>query len=255
MDDDPAAPTEAFFDAWAPFYDLDYRDQAIGDVSFYVDLAREADGPVLEVGCGTGRIYLDLLRAGVDAHGIDVSRNMLAELERKARAADLDPRVRVADMRTFDADREYALVVVPFRAFLHNVTLADQKRALRSIREALAPTGRLALNFFAPSAEIICETYGQTAERTVERDGEAYTLTDRSEFEDELARIVRGERTVRNADDEVIAEGSYRIKLVTRDEFELLLETTGYADWEAYGGFDYDPLESVDQEMVWLVER
>lgn len=53
-----------FFDAWAEFYDVEYGEQDIGDEEFYVDLARQADGPVLEVGCRTGRIYLELLRAG-----------------------------------------------------------------------------------------------------------------------------------------------------------------------------------------------
>jgi cyclopropane fatty-acyl-phospholipid synthase-like methyltransferase len=65
---------------------------------------RPYDGSVLEVGCGTGRIYLDLLRAGVDADGIDLSAAMLEEPRRKAAEAGLEPNVGRADTTTFESD-------------------------------------------------------------------------------------------------------------------------------------------------------
>ena len=247
-------PATAFFDEWAEIYDADYRDQEIGDVDFYVELAREADGPVLEVGCGTGRVSLELLRAGVDAYGIDVSRKSLDVLERKAAEEDLTANVRLADMTDFDPERTYALVIVPFRAFMHNVTLADQRAALRNFRRALGPDGRLALNFFVASFDHICEYYGEPERRTIEREGEAYTVTDLTEIVDEVNQIVQGTRTLER-DGEVVREASYRLALVSKREFELLLSTTDWSDWDVYGGFDYEPLEDATQEMVWLVER
>lgn len=245
---------KGFFDEWADFYDADYEEQEIGDVEFYVELARQADGPVLEVGCGTGRIYLELLRADVDTYGVDISEEMLAVLEQKAIEADLNPQIRQADMTTFHPERAYALVIVPFRTFLHNVTLSDRKAALRNVRQALVPDGRLALNFFVPSFEVICETYGQQETRTVRREGEEYLLTDVTDIEDELNQIVKGERTVEQ-DGEVIREASFRMALLSKSEFELLLETTGWSDWTGYGGFDGEPLEDGAQEMVWIAEK
>lgn len=245
---------KGFFDAWAEFYDADYEEQDIGDIEFYRELAREADGPVLEVGCGTGRVYLELLRAGIDADGFDISEEMLEELERKAAADDLTPTVWQADMTDFDTGRDYALVMVPFRTFLHNLTLADRTAALQNFRQALEPGGRLALNAFVPSFEAICETYGEPRERTVTRDGAEYVVTDVTRIEDEVDGIVRAERTVQRGG-EVVQEGTFRLALVSKAEFELLFETTGWDDWTGYGGFDRDPLTDGADEMVWVAEK
>lgn len=244
-----------FWDTFAAFYDEYYDDERQpDDAEFYVELARDADGPVLEVGCGTGRVYLELLRAGVDASGIDLSAGMLDVLRERASEAGLDPRVRQADMRSFRAEREYGLVIVPFRAFLHNLTLADQKAALRSFRDALAPGGTLALNFFTPNFEFVCENYGEERVRTIEHEDEAYDLRVVTELDDAVEQIARTDQMLEQ-DGEVIRESSYRIALVSKREFELLLEATGWSDWTVYGGFDGDPLEDASQEMVWVVER
>lgn len=251
---------EQFFDALAPYYDDVYsedraRSAGHGEkVAFYLELAREADGPVLEVGCGTGRVYLELLAAGVDAYGFDVSAGMLDELERGATDRGLDPSVRQADMADFEPRRTYDLVVIPGRGFLHNVTRTDQQRTLRRIRDALADDGRLVCNFLTPDLAAIGDEVGRTETRTFDHGGEEYTFEMRDEFEDEIAQVVRGERAVRDGDGEVVAETSFRIKLVSRDEFALLLETAGYSDWEVYGGFDREPLTAPDQEMVWFAE-
>lgn len=247
-------PAKAFFDDWAGFYDDYYREQDIGDREFYVDLAREAGGPVLEVGCGTGRIYLELLRADVDAYGIDVSDEMLDVLRERAEGAGLSPRVRRADVTDFDPKREYALVIVPFRAFLHVLGLENQQAALRNLRTALVPGGRLVLNFFPPNVEWIAERYGEPQTDAIEHDGRTYRVTSLSELEDDVEWIVREHRTVER-DGEVISESAFRLELVTKREFELLCETTGWSDWTVYGGFDREPLEHAGQEQVWFVEK
>ncbi|GAB7020555.1 class I SAM-dependent methyltransferase [Halostagnicola bangensis] len=162
---------DEYFDETAAFYDAVYDESVDGDLEFYRDLAREADGPVLEVGCGTGRIYLELLRDGVDADGIDISSGMLEILRENAAEDELEPTVREVDVTAFEADREYALVIVPFRTFLHVIEIDDQLEALERIHDALAPGGRLVLNAFVPSFEVICEQYGTWEERTLEIEG------------------------------------------------------------------------------------
>ncbi|MEF8938073.1 MAG: class I SAM-dependent methyltransferase, partial [Halovenus sp.] len=246
-------PVKRFFDEWAEFYDADYRDQDIGDVDFYLELAREADGPVLEIGCGTGRVYLELLRADVDAYGIDISQEMLDVLEQKAAEAGLTPHVRQADMRRFEPQREYALVIVPFRTFLHNITLADQQQTLRNLYRALGSDGQLALNFFPPNFEIICDTYGEPQTRVVEQGGDDYTVTTVTELVDDIEQVVEERRTLeRNT--EVRREATFRLTLVSKREFELLLETTEWSEWTVFGGFDREPVEDATQELVWIAE-
>lgn len=247
-------PAEDFFDELAELYDPAHRDRDIGDESFYRELAMNADGPVLEVGCGTGRIYLELLRAGVDADGFDVSEGMLEVLRSKAETSDLDAFVWRDDMREFTAPREYDLVIIPFRTFLHNVTVDDQLATLQHCKEALAPGGRLALNFFAPNFEYICSTYGEPDSWSFRHGGAEYRVTDVTDFIDEVEQIIASTRRVTRGET-IVSEATFELALVSKREFELLLENTGWSDWEVFGGFGGDRLESTDQEMVWIVER
>ncbi len=244
-----------YFDRFAAFYDAVYDQQAgvvEDDVAFYRELAADADGPVLEVGCGTGRVYLELLRAGIDADGIDVSSGMLEVLREKAAAEGLEPNVREADVTAFRSEREYGLVIVPFRAFLHLTTVDEQLAALERIHDALAPGGRLALNVFTPNFDVICEAYGEWEETAVALEGETYTYRTVTELVDEVEQIARIRSEVLTNDGERLFEREAPIALLSKREFDLLFRQSPFASWEVYGGFEDDALESSSQEMVWI---
>jgi SAM-dependent methyltransferase len=140
---------------FAEFYDhvTLYRERP--DLDFYVGLAREASGPILEVGCGTGRVLLPCARAGATIIGIDISAAMLAVARAKLDAEPADVRARVqlieGDMRDLDLGRTFALIALPFRSFQHLMTAEEQQETLRRLRAHLAPSGRLVLDLFNPS--------------------------------------------------------------------------------------------------------
>jgi len=257
MAEDQSEDDRAHFDAVAAFYDAQYDrdDVAVGDVEFYRERALAADGPVLEAGCGTGRIYLDLLDAGVDADGFDLSAGMLAVLRERAAERGLDPSVWRADMTSVAVDRAYDLVICPFRAFLHLRTVDDMLAALERFHDALAPGGECALNFFTPNLDLICDTYGevQTVELTV--DGRPHTLETRQEIVDEVALRTRGEWRLLDDDGAVVADSAYTLNLLTRDEFELLARLSPFDEWSVQGGFDGEPLDGWGREMVWTLRR
>jgi SAM-dependent methyltransferase len=150
----------------ADFFDH-YQTGVEGDVEFYVDRAAKAGGPVLELGCGTGRILIPVARAGVDVVGLDRAPSMLAAA--RAKLSGLPPEVRnrielvEADMRRFSLGRRFALVMIPYRAFLHMLTVDAQRDCLRSVREHLTGDGRLVLNVFDPSLTVIASRLGPAA--------------------------------------------------------------------------------------------
>ncbi len=249
--DDTDAFEAAVYDAWTDASDLPWTE----DVAFYRRLAREADGPALEVGVGTGRVYLELRRDGIDIDGIDLSAARLAHLRETADDEVLDVSVRQADVTTFDPDREYGLVYCPARVFNLVTSLADQRAALQNIHDALAPGGRFALNTFAPDPHFVAETYGEPSEIEVAVDGATYTVRDVMELDDAIERVGTQHREVVDADGDVVFETETPLALVTKREFELLFADAGFSDWTFYGGFDGGPLETTSQELVAVAER
>ncbi|MBI2865631.1 MAG: class I SAM-dependent methyltransferase [Chloroflexi bacterium] len=242
---------------WGEIYDLIHGgDDA--DVDFYLDEAMRANGPVLEVACGTGRILLRLLQLEIDAWGIDVSQPMLDRLAEKARRLGLQARAVRADMRAFTLSQRFALIIVPFRSFLHLETKEDQLAALSCFRKHLAPDGRLALNFFAPVAEALAGGGGGlrlgreivdagTGRRYKAWQSVSNDHQNRRQTIDWVLQELSG-------GGEVVATNSLPLRLhwIYKSEFELLLKAAGFSQWSVYGGFNGEPLEGEGQEMVWI---
>jgi SAM-dependent methyltransferase len=241
-------------------YDLAYsayRD----DLDFYVAAARGAGGAVLEAACGTGRILIPTLQAGVDIDGFDLEPAMLERLKQKAAALGLAPRVYTADMRDFTLQRRYALVTVPFRAFMHLLTTDDQLRALRCMREHLEPGGALVLNFFYPSFERIANP-GE--EPRIEREfphpetGLPVVLQGRTSF-DRVNQLLEAKQEVLVSDARGYVSATraraFTLRWTYRYEMELLLEAAGFTRYAVAGGFDGRPLERDTDEMVWTAWR
>lgn len=207
----------------------------------------------MEVGCGTGRIYLELLKNGIGAYGIDISGEMLVELRNKAKAMNLKPKVSAGDMRNFKLGERFALIIVPFRSFLYNLTTDDQLRTLKNFKRHLAPKGRLILNFFYPDIERMM-SYGKESEELIVTDKGDFGLREKSYFVDEVNQIIETAAIVYKGG-EVYWRGNYRFALIYKREFEVLLRLAGFRKWSMYGGFDYRPLTSYKQEMVWVIEN
>ncbi len=137
------------YDAWAEWYDVFYSTVGVEDVEFYVGLAQASGGPVLEIGCGTGRVSLPIAAAGIDVVGVDVSTAMLTKArERAATTKNHSGAVEFVqgDMRTLALDRRFPLVIIPARTLYLALTPEEQLESLRRAAAHLAPRGALAFN-------------------------------------------------------------------------------------------------------------
>jgi SAM-dependent methyltransferase len=145
-------------------YVVPYRTRS--DIGFYVEAAQTSGGPVLEVGCGTGRVLIPTARAGVDIVGVDLSPHMLrvcqTRLHNEPDTVQSRVRLRQADMRNFDLAQRFSLVTLPFRPFQHLTTVEDQRSCLASIHRHLDEAGRLILDLFNPSLDaLVRDNVGQ----------------------------------------------------------------------------------------------
>lgn len=239
--------------------------QARQDVDFYVQEARAAAGPVLELGCGTGRILLPIARAGATITGIDGSRQMLARCRAKlaAEPAALRQRVtlREGDIHDFALDGRFALVIAPFRVFQHLLTSDAQLRALGAVRRHLAPGGRLIFDVFNPRFEMLVAADGQEHEETGEHllpDGRSFRRT---------YRIARVDWVAQTSDSELIYYVSpepgappvrhvqaFQMRWYLRAELEHLLARAGFVVREIYGDWNRAPLADGAPEQIVVAE-
>jgi SAM-dependent methyltransferase len=225
-------------------------------LDFYVALARETNGPVLDIACGTGRILLPCLAAGVDIEGLDLYEPMLKRLRTKAAALNLSPRLHQADMCDFSLPRTYGLVMIPFNAFIHNMTQQAQISCLERCREHLLTGGKLVFDTFFPSPKIVGaspNTRVLEGEMPHPQTGLPMRMYDTRTF-DRVAQTQHSlnELELLAADGTVqsVLRSQISARYVYKHEMELLLRVAGFARWEIYGDFDGRPLTREDELMV-----
>ena len=159
-------------------------------------------------------------------------------------------------MRNFKLDHKFSLIIIPFRSFLCNLTIDDQINTLKSIKKHLLPKGKLILDIFNPSIEMLKTISEKKASK---RDIKAiikpkYMLRNRSFFIDEPNLII-GWTTRVYKNNKKIWEGEASIALINKREFELLLRLVGFRKWTLYGDFDYNPFETTKKDMVWIIKN
>lgn len=246
-------------------YVVPYRERA--DVAFFVDAAVVAGGPVLEVGCGTGRILIPTARAGVDVTGVDLSPRMLGVCRRRLDGEPEQVRRRArlvqADMRRFDLEQRFTLATIPFRPFQHLLTVEHQLACLASVRAHLADAGTLIVDLFNPSLDALAsfrigEEGGEEPEFTMP-DGRRVVRTHRILAVDRFNQVNDIELIYR-----VTHPGGRKERLlhrfpmryVFRFEMEHLLARTGFRVEHLYSDFEKHPYgHAYPGELIFVARK
>jgi SAM-dependent methyltransferase len=223
-------------EAFAARYD-EWSAHMTEDVPFYVSLAQETDGPLVELAVGNGRVAIPVARAtGRKVLGIDTSPAML-ELARAAAAevgVELD--LREGDMRELEVEEPAGLVYCPFRALLHLETWADRRQTFERVAASLRPGGRFAWNAFAFDHKIAAELDGRHRDEPVPH-SLAYSVGD-------------------NRVDITLDDGAQSsLWWATKNEWLGLIDVAGLELEALYGGFDREPFTDQSREYVFVARR
>jgi SAM-dependent methyltransferase len=223
------------YDSWAPVYDA-WSAHMIEDVAYYVALARETEGPIVELMVGSGRVAVEVVReTGKPVLGIDSSSAMLAIA--RERAAGLPLTLREGDVRELELDEPAGLIYVPFRSLLHLRGWHDKRRVFERVAASLRPGGRFAFNAFAFSHTIAAQLDG----KTVNQNGVVHTL--RYAPADNRVDIERDDGA------------TLSLWWATKSEWEGLLDVAGLEIEARYGWFDKRPLEDDSPELVFVARK
>jgi ubiquinone/menaquinone biosynthesis C-methylase UbiE len=226
-----------YYDAFAPIYDA-WSAHMTEDVAWYVELAREADGPVVELAVGNGRVAVPAAQAlGRPIVGVDLSPAMLEGARERAAAAGVELELRQGDMRELSLETPAALIYCPFRSLLHLPTWPDKRRVFERVHDALRPGGRFAWNAFVFSPEIAVRIDGV------------------HQVQQGIGHVVHQHPHDNRLDIVLDEGGSVSLWWATKSEWEGLIEVSGLEVEALFGGFAREPFGEGSTEFVWLARR
>lgn len=238
------------------FYDLFGVED---DIGFYKELAIKHGGKALELGVGTGRVAIELAKAGVNVWGIDNSKYMLKVAREKLRKEKASVRKRVilgfGDMRNFKLKETFPFIYMASSTFEHCITIEDQKKCLKSVYNGLKRKGKLAFD----------------TSQTIDRKPENFWWIDRKEL-DAKEEVVRTIFSKRNSQSNVVSvnlffdvyqNGKLRdryyeyaeARMSSKEEIERLIENVGFEIDRVYGGFDKSPYHLESQKAIFIARK
>ena len=226
----------SWHEAFARRYD-EWSAPMTADIPFYVDLALEADGPLIELAIGNGRVAVPVAQATRRCViGIDSSPSMLEQARARAVEADVELDLRQGDIRDLAVDEPAALIYCPFRSLLHLPTWADRRRTFERVAAALRPGGRFAWNAFAFDHAIAAAHDGQHQDEPVPH----------------TVRYAVGDNRV-----DLTLDGGETSSLwwATKNEWLGLLDAAGLELEALYGGFAGEPFTEASREYVFVSRR
>ena len=230
----------SWYDAWAGRYG-DWSTSVTADVPFYVGLARDADGPLVELAVGTGRVAIPVAQAtGRRVIGIDSSPAMLAQARARAVEAGVDLDLREEDIRELEIEEPAALIYCPGRSLLHLPTWADRRRCFERVAASLQPNGRFAWNAFAFDHQIASAIDGQHADTSPGLP---------------LPHTIHYSVSDNRVDITLDGDGSGSLWWATKNEWLGLLDVAGLRLEALYGGFAGEPLDDNSPEYVFVARR
>lgn len=268
IDDQSTTDGEAPYDDWADLYDkvyayLDY------DIGFYVQQAEASGGPVLEMGCGTGRIAIALADAGFNVTGVDISPLMIAQAEAKAKSLGLASKATfvVGDMADTDAsgtgtEGTFAMVCFPFRSFQSMLEVGDQREALENAAAQLQAGGMLVLDTFSPDMEQLGNRHDEALPfhiRDVEQADGGNIIVWGQNLWDGISQVNAARLIIEELDTtgRSVARHfrDFDLRYTFRFEMEHLLELSGFTLEAVYGDFDGGDVTEESDDLVWVARK
>ena len=244
-------PNYEYYGMLAEFWDLFRGDTSTWDDRFfYLEVVRKYGQPVLDVGCGTGRILLDFLQQGTEIDGMDNSPDMLALLHQKAEKLNLQPTVYQQEMTELSLPRQYQTILVPSSSFQLLLDATLPPIAMRKFYEHLLPGGVLAMPFMTLwkpgdplESEYVREVVRPEDGATIRR-WQYSRFHPETESEDTIDRyeIIRAGKVITSEEH----QQSPGTRSYTQEQALTLYQQAGFKDIQVFSEFTFEPVKQTE---------
>jgi len=253
--------SKAIYDPIAELYELEYLDFD-EDLPLYEDLAARTGSPILDVGCGTGRVAFALAQAGFQVTGIDESEEMLRRAQRHLDAnRPLATRVTLHQESAvaFRSDTPFRLAIMAVNTFGHFLTQQVQLKVLRNMRRYLSPGGILVLDMTPPDPLTLGHSDGTLRLQWEKLDAQTGHVVQKWVTYSADHSLQMCYYTL--VYDVIDADGIVRrstvqmpLRYTFRFEAELLLEIAGFAVEQVFGSYQLDGYDSDSERMIFVAQ-
>lgn len=233
----------------AALYDCEH-DAFQDDIAFYLD--QMIDGPVLEVGTGTGRIALALLRSGLELWGVDPSAAML-DRARNRLAEFTSAHLMLGTVSDLPAQSRFGTAIVPLNTLWHLPDNVSQILLLEEVRSRLTPEGLLFVDLSNPLALAERGSRGECRERFSGRCGNGYLTVLSAAWDDQAGQQLSLSLTYDMTDVSGSVRRShadFRFRYLYRFELELILRHAGFRPVATYGSYDGQPYRTDSTNII-----
>ena len=262
MTDEHPAPTP--YGHIADLYDYFVQPERVNyDIPFFIQEARKAQGEVLELMAGTGRVSLPLIESGVHLTCVDASDEMLGVLRDKLAqraGSGLQANLVKMDIRALDLGKRFNLILIPFQSFLEITSPFDQRITLTRIRDHLADQGHFICTMHNPAVRLksVDGKYGLWGKRSLPKGGTL--LVWGLQEHDAAQHIISGMQFYEEYDAQGVMRArrllNFSFQLLSKALFEQLIAPLGFRVLAMYGDYDgsqYAPENS--PYMIWILEK
>lgn len=239
---------------WAYWYDI-INTKSRNDYQFYSNLMDE-NSLALELACGTGRIYLDMINDGYNVHGLDISEDMLLKLKNKAKNKDITvDKLINEDISSMNLENRYDVIYYPFNSICHINNGVDNKiDVFSNIRDHLEDDGIFAFDLFVADFDVM-ETYGDLKSKHFEHESTIYKFETWTEVVSKVEQTIRSKNRVINVDEDKLVWNEYHnLSLYPKQQIELILKCSGFSEYDIYHEFTDQSLKQ-DSEIMSIVAR
>ncbi|MCX7795930.1 MAG: class I SAM-dependent methyltransferase [bacterium] len=252
----------AEYDRFAWLYDIEYRN-IVDDIPFYIESFKGVDSPLLELGCGTGRILFPLASNYHRVVGLDISSEMLKIARRKLRKdyPDLKGLVKLikGDMRDFSLKIIFGGVLIAFNTFMHLISIEEQDSCLSCIYRHLEPGGKLIISITNITPELISsrDFYCHNSLFSIEEIG-GYLQKYETRLFDTVHQLIKLNVFYDIVDKKGIVTRYVREMLLRyfhRYEMERLFISNGFKVSALYGDYDFSSFKENSPYTIWMLEK